>query len=91
MGGSPTLAHIVTTLGLLIDIGGATFLAWGLFLDEEKALHLGLSRPVSPDRKENLVQPAVLDRLRQSRDAKIGLVLLIWGFLLQVVGTWTNY
>lgn len=91
MVGSPVLAHIVTTSGLFMDIAGATFLAFGAFLNEDEALHLGVSRPASSNRDENLTHPAVRDRLRQSRDTKGGLILLIIGFFLQVAGTWLNY
>lgn len=78
----------ITTIGLVFDIAGASFLAWGLFVSKRTALDLGLPAWAGEADEENLKMPTVADRLRQSRNAKIGLPLLLFGFLLQIVGTW---
>jgi len=83
--------------GLLLDLAGAAVLAWGLFIDEDDALRLGLAmysfdEHDEPDeqarRKKNLALPAVEDRLRQSRNAKRGLGLIAVGIVLQIVSNW---
>lgn len=60
----------------------------GLFASRERALELGLPRYVPESDDDKLRQPQVADRLRQSMNAKIGLPLLILGFVLQGIGNW---
>jgi hypothetical protein len=38
--------------------------------------------------EENVRLPGIADRLRQSRNAEIGLAFLVAGFLLQIVAAW---
>ena len=76
-----------TVIGLIFDIAGAVFLSYGLIISRKKAIELGKSRFSGNDDK-NLELPQVKDRLKQSRNAIIGLALLIFGFLLQIVGSW---
>jgi hypothetical protein len=73
---------------LIADVVGAGFLAWGLFVSRETATKLGSSYYSSAVPEENLQLPPVQDRLRQSRNAMIGLPLLVIGFCLQALGTW---
>jgi hypothetical protein len=40
--------------------------------------------------EENLQLPGIADRLRQSCNAKIGLVFLVAGFGLQIVAAWPD-
>jgi hypothetical protein len=89
----------VNVVGLACDLLGAAVLAWGLFIDEGEALKLGLSyfdsdESDEPDpdarREKTLTLPPVADRLRQSRRAKAGLVILTAGFVLQIVANWPN-
>lgn len=77
-----------TVFGLIFDIVGAAFLSYGLIISKKKAIELGISRICSEDDNENLKLPQVSDRLKQSRNAIIGLTLLVLGFLLQIVGSW---
>ena len=78
----------LATFGLMMDIAGVYILASGLITSEDRALELGLSRWVGDTREENLKIPAVADRLIQSRQAKIGLPVLIIGFACQAVAVW---
>jgi hypothetical protein len=79
----------VNVVGLAFDIAGAAVLSYGLIISEDDALKLGLGpRLVGDTREENLRFPTVQDRLRQSRNATLGLVLLVIGFGLQIVAAW---
>ncbi len=75
-------------VGLLFDLVGATFLAWGLIITKKDAIKLGVTRLAGDTDEENLKLPSVQDRIKQSSNAKIGLALLVIGFLLQIVGNW---
>jgi hypothetical protein len=75
-------------VGLFFDLVGATVLAWGLLITKKDALKLGVPRYAGDTDEENLKLPAVQDRIKQSLIAKIGLALLVIGFLLQIVGNW---
>jgi hypothetical protein len=84
---SRTLAWIAEC-GLVLDVAGAIVLAYGLIISRDDALRLGVGRWAGDTDEENVKLPQVRDRLRQSRNAKIGLVLLFCGFVLQIVGNW---
>jgi hypothetical protein len=58
------------------------------WISEDAALELGESYYSGETREENLRLPPVRDRLKQSRNAKIGLALLILGFFGQLIGAW---
>ncbi len=77
-----------SVVGLAFDIAGATVLARGLFLSKAEAIKLGTSYYAGETDAENVELPPVQDRLKQSRNAKWGLALLIVGFGLQIVGSW---
>ncbi len=81
------LNGLLNVVGLLFDIVGAAVLSYGLIIDEDTALELGGSYYESDNREENLRLPKVKDRLRQSRNAANGLALLIFGFILQIIGS----
>jgi hypothetical protein len=76
------------------DIVGRPGSPGALFIDEDEAIELGLawyasSAPERSDaREQNLTIPPVADRLRQSRRAMTGLVILTVGFVLQIVANW---
>ena len=75
-----------TLAGLVADIVGAAVLVTGLFISNERAIQLGVTRLAGDTDEENLKLPAVRDRLNQSRRAVIGLSILVFGFLLQAIG-----
>ena len=77
-----------TLVGLVVDAIGAIILAKGLFLTEDEAIQIGLSRFAGNTREENLQLTGVKALLRQSKDAKRGLVWLLVGFGLQFIGSW---
>ena len=77
-----------SVVGLLLDIAGAIVLTYGLILTKHQAVELSATRIMGDTEEENLELPQVVDRLRQSRNAKVGLWLLVMGFLLQLVGNW---
>jgi hypothetical protein len=78
----------VNVVGLGFDIVGAAVLSLGLVLSKAKAIELGVWRLSGDTDEENLRLPAVQDRLRQSRNAEIGLAFLVLGFGLQIVAAW---
>jgi hypothetical protein len=75
----------VNVAGLVLDIVGATVLSFGLFVSKTDAVELSLS---TIGVKPYLEHPQVKDRLRQSRNAMIGLAFLALGFALQIVAAW---
>ncbi|MDO8329020.1 MAG: hypothetical protein Q7T36_00945 [Fluviicoccus sp.] len=75
-------------IGLGLDAVGAVFLTYGLIISRAKALELGQSYLSGETDEENLQLPPVNDRLKQSRNAIIGAVLLVAGFLFQIYGSW---
>jgi hypothetical protein len=77
----------ITVAGLAADIIGAWILAAGLFISNEEAVELSVSRAAGESVEENLQLPAVQDRLRQSSRAKLGVLVLGLGFLLQALGS----
>lgn len=78
----------LTVIGLLFSLGGVTIFAWGFIIPKLKAVEVGVSRIPGESVEENLKLPSVCDRLRQARRALLGLVLLVIGFLLQIIGNW---
>ena len=78
----------LNVIGLAFDLSGAVFLARGLIISNKKAIGLGLSRWAADDDSKNINLPAVQDRIKQSKNVKIGLFLLVFGFLLQIIGNW---
>ena len=82
------LAQLVNTAGLLLDICGAAVLSAGLFISREQAIELSVSRWSGVDEETNLRLPAVQDRLKQARYARVGVTLLFAGFALQIAATW---
>ena len=77
-----------TSLGLVLDIIGASFLAYGLVISKKKAIELGLAYLASDKDEENLKIPTVADRIKQSKNAIIGLLFLVVGFIFQIIGSW---
>lgn len=75
-------------IGLALDALGAVFLTYGLVITKKEALKLGVTRWAGQTDEENLKLPQVQDRLRQSRNAVIGMVLLVLGFIFQIYGSW---
>ncbi len=78
----------VNLIGLILNILGSIVLCYGLVISKKNAIELGVSRFSADKDDENLKLPQVKDRLKQSRKAIIGMLLLILGFILQVIANW---
>lgn len=78
-----TCQKILTTAALLLEIAGAWVLMKAVVLTESEARELA-----TPRYDEHPAQKA--DRLKQSRNAKIGFALLAGGFALQAVAVWLS-
>lgn len=78
--------HWLNVIGLLLDLIGAIILAYGQIISRKTAIDLGVSKLCGDTDEKNLKLPAVQDRIKQSRNAIIGLSLLAVGFLLQLCG-----
>ena len=88
-----TDSRVVSTIGLLFDIVGAVVLAWGLFVSKKEAIRLGGTNWMpgnDSDDDEFLKVPLISHFLVQSKRAKIGLILLVLGFILQILGAWVE-
>ena len=79
---------IINLFGLLFCAAGASLLAYGLIVPDRRALEIGLPRMAAASDEQNVHLPHVRDRMRESRLASIGIVLMTVGFLLQVIGNW---
>jgi hypothetical protein len=75
-------------IGLIFSFAGAVTLALGLIVTKERALRVGLPLMASDKDEDNLCLPHVRDRMRLSRLALVGVVMMALGFLLQIVGNW---
>lgn len=83
-----TLAKLLITIGLISNVAGSGLLTWDLILTKAEAIELAaFYRPdeANHERRRLLDVQAVLDK---SRNAQLGLALLVLGFLGQIVGTW---
>ena len=81
----PKWANII---GLILDVAGAVFLTYGLLISKKGAIELGVARWSGGTDEEKMKLPAVRDRVRQSRNALVGMFLLVIGFVLQIYGSW---
>ena len=77
-----------SVVGLVFDICGAFVLTKAVIVSKHDAVELGVMNLSGNTEEENLTLPAVQDRLKQARFAKIGLALLFVGFALQLIGSW---
>lgn len=77
-----------SVLGVTLQLIGAIVLAAGLFISKEGAVELTVSRWGGDTLEENAQMPAARDRLKQSRNAKIGIAFIALGAALQIAGAW---
>ncbi len=78
-------------IGLLFAMTGAITLAYGLIVPGDRALRIGVARLAAESDKDNLCLPQVRDRMRESRFALIGIIIMAVGFLLQIIGNWPEF
>jgi hypothetical protein len=74
--------------GLFFALGGTVVLACGLIITRKQTLKVGVSRLAEDTDESNINLPHVRHELRKSRLALIGVILLVVGFLLQIIGNW---
>ncbi|HST20356.1 MAG TPA: hypothetical protein VLR90_04530 [Blastocatellia bacterium] len=77
--------------GLIFALAGAITLAYGLIIPSKHALQIGVPRMAAEGDEQNLRLPQVRDRMRESRFALIGIVIMALGFLLQIIGHWPEF
>lgn len=77
-------------VGVALQLVGAIVLASGLFISEEGAVELAATRYVGSTPTENLQAPAARDRLKQSRNAKVGVLFIAAGAFFQIAGAWSK-
>jgi hypothetical protein len=77
----------LTILGSLLSAAGTYLLARNFIISKEKAIDVGVMRVSGVRPEENLKLPAVQDRLRQRRDAVIGLPLAVGGIIILAIAS----
>lgn len=75
-------------IGLVFAMTGAIVLAAGQIISRKQALRVGVSRLSGDNDELNVNLPQVCNKLRESRFALIGLMLLVFGFVLQIAANW---
>ena len=78
----------LNVVGLVFDMIGAFILTKSLIISHEQAIELGVAKHSNPRSVDNINTPQVKDKIVQSRNAKIGLSILLCGFFLQIIGNW---
>lgn len=79
-------AKWLSTCGLALDIAGALALAWGAYRmpkDPANPRH-----DLDEDYADRNTSPVIRDRLELRQAARVGLPLLVVGFLLQLAAMW---
>jgi hypothetical protein len=79
---------LINFLGLLFAMAGAITVAFGLILPNKRSREAALPRLASERDELNQCLPQVRDRMRISRFALIGILIMALGFLLQIIGNW---
>jgi hypothetical protein len=77
-----------TIIGLFFDIIGALIIVHGLIISKNKAFLLGSSYIRGKPDESSFKSPPTADRIKQSKNAILGGLLLIVGFVLQIIGNW---
>ena len=75
---------MVELLALVCQLTGTAVLAYGLIISKEQAIELGVTRVAYDEHSENVKLPQVADRLKQSKNAIIGLSLSAVGYGLAI-------
>lgn len=81
-------SKFIIIIGLIFSVSGLIILALGLIISRKRAIKASVSRISEDAEDKNINLPHAQDRLRESRHALIGLLMLIVGFLLQIIGNW---
>lgn len=75
---------MIDVLAVACQLTGTVFLAYGLIISKNQAIELGVTRVAYDEHNENVKLPQVADRLKQSRNAIIGLSFSVVGYGLAV-------
>lgn len=84
----------LSLIAIVLCFVGALFLAFGLMIDDETAVLLGKPSvplgggPDNIDKYRNY--PPVKDRLKQSENAKVGIIFIALGTILQIATIFVN-
>lgn len=79
------IGDLFSFAGLVLTMIGAWRTANAVILREDDAIRIGLPRFASEERSENLKMPMVQNLLASSRGARVGLLFIVTGTLLQAV------
>ena len=84
------LGKAIISAGLIMNMVGAGLLAWDVILTKTEALELTRHYFPEPSERSHEIRKLlqVKERLRVSRNAQIGLALIVAGLCGQLVGTW---
>ena len=77
-----------TISGLTLDALGAIVIVFGVFVSRTKIENLIKDAGVYYNKSPNEQSPSIRERIWQSRPAKSGAGLLVFGFVLQIFGNW---
>ncbi|MFN0085502.1 MAG: hypothetical protein ACKVX9_08955 [Blastocatellia bacterium] len=77
--------------GLILALAGVIVLARGLIISRKQAMKIGVSRLAGESDEQNLLLPQVRDHMQESRRALIGTILMVVGFLLQIIRNWLEF
>lgn len=89
----PADPHWFTVAGLMLDFAGAALIAWGVFAPRSRIRDDLIKETTTiffeGHTKESAEKsPLYFDRLRLSKTAFRGAVLIAIGLLLQIIGAW---
>jgi hypothetical protein len=76
---------ILSIISLIAIAVGTGFLAKATIVSKKDALELGVSRVAGNTDEENLQLPAVQFFLKQSRLARTGLTIVVFGLFFQII------
>jgi hypothetical protein len=77
--------HLLNVIGLAMNLAGAILIASGVIVSKENVVKVSMSGFGDADPEKNIKLPVPQDRLRQSRKAVWGAVILAVGFLVQLI------
>jgi hypothetical protein len=79
------LSDLLAVVGLTLTAIGAGWTARSVILTEEEAVKIGVARFAAATHEENLNLPHVQSLLASSKGAKLGLMVVVAGTVLQII------
>jgi hypothetical protein len=77
-------------IDLLITLSGLIIVAMGLNIPTKQALKIGVCLMTEDKNDKNMRLFNVQDRVREARLALIGVILIVIGFVLQIIASWSS-